>query len=356
MNNLVPSMPQLTQAPLREGFIFLMLLVLLPLFVLVPLPQDASAQSILPSLGRDRSGLSGFQFTKINVDARSAAMGSSTMADATGASSLYWNPAMASVSDESEVMMAHTAYFADIPMNYLAGFYLRNGLAIGASIHSLSSGEMDVTTEFSPEGTGQTFKTSHYSIGLTASQQLTESFSYGLTLRYLNEDLFDISYPTFGIDFGFFYRITGTGIRFGVAISNFGVDAKASGTLLRPDIDGGGNLIEETDLQTMLLPTRFSIGAAFDVLKSAPHTLLLTTQVTNPSDNAEQFSFGLEYGFLERVFLRTGYSFGVEEARFPSVGAGVTTPLSGNRLTIDYAYNSFERLGPVHRMSLRISR
>ena len=40
------------------------------------------------SFGKDRSGTEGFQFTKITVDARSAAMGNSNMADALDGSSL----------------------------------------------------------------------------------------------------------------------------------------------------------------------------------------------------------------------------------------------------------------------------
>lgn len=318
-------------------------------------PAAVRAQSLLPSLGGDRAGLSGFQFTKIDVDPRSAAMGSSAMADATGPASLYWNPALASLSPRSELMTGHISYVADIPMNYVAGYARLGDFALGASLQYLSSGEMDVTTEFAPGGTGQTFRTSHYSVGLTASQRLTESFSYGLTLRYLQESFYEVRYPTFGLDFGFHYAIAATGLRFGVGISNFGLDAAAEGTVSRPDIEGEGSDLIEEDLQNLLLPTRFSIAAAYDVLRGGgPHSLLLTAQITNPSDNAERFGFGLEYGFLGQFFVRTGYQSGQEEGRLPSAGAGVRVPVGPRALHVDYAYSAFERLGSIHRLALRL--
>lgn len=317
--------------------------------------MSVSAQQILPSLGGDRAGLSGFQFTKINVDPRSAAMGASNMADAVGASSLYWNPAMAAQTERSEVMAAHTSYFADIPMHYLAGVYRWRNVALGASLHYLTSGEMDVTTEFDPQGTGQTFATQHYSIGLTASHKITESFSYGITLRYLNESFFEIEYPTFGIDFGFFYAVSGTNLRFGVGISNFGLDATGRGSLTRPVIDTDGSEKTEDEFENLLLPTRFSIAAAYDVIQNETHGLLLTAQITNPSDNAEQFGLGAEYSFLGQFFLRSGYQFGVDESSWPSVGAGIKMPITGRKLMIDYAFSGYERLGDVHRLSMRIS-
>jgi hypothetical protein len=313
----------------------------------------ALAQSILPSLGGDRAGLSGFQFTKIDVDARSAAMGSSNMADAVGAASLYWNPALASRTESSELMMGYTSYVADIPMQYVAGYARVGTFALGASLQYLSSGDMDVTTEFAPSGTGQTFRTSHYSIGLTASQRLTDSFSYGLTLRYLNERFFDVDYPTFGIDFGFFYAVGETGLRFGVGISNFGLDATADGSVSRLDLDAEGGGVTETDLQSLLLPTRFSMGMAYDVLRTDTHGLLVTAQITNPSDNAERFGLGAEYAFLRQFFLRTGYQLGVDESNAPSFGGGVRMRVGSSELAIDYAYSAFERLGDVHRMAVK---
>jgi hypothetical protein len=330
-------------------------LILLPMLLVLIASGNLRAQGLLPSFGGDRSATAGFQFTKINVDARSAALGSSNMADAVGAAAMYWNPALAAQGEGTEVMFGYTSYFVDIPMNYTGALYRVGDFTFGASLQYLTSGDMAVTTEFRPFGNGQQFRTTHYTIGLTAAQKLTDSFSYGLTLRYLNEGIFDVDISTVGLDFGFFYAVGTTGLRFGVGISNFGLDATPSGSISRPDIEGQGEDIVITEFADVVLPTRFSIAAAYDVIKSEQHSLLLTSQVTNPADNAEQFSFGAEYGFLGQFFLRTGYQLGLDENDLPSLGAGLKIPFSGRSLIFDYAYNSFERLGAVNRIAVRIT-
>ncbi len=330
-------------------------LIFIPMLLLMFGNSSLNAQGLLPSFGGDRSATAGFQFTKINVDARSAAMGSSNMADAVGSASMYWNPALAAQGEGTEVMFGYTSYFVDIPMNYTGILYRVGDFTFGASLQYLTSGDMAVTTEFRPFGNGQQFATTHYTIGLTASQKLTDSFSYGLTLRYLNESIFDVDVNTVGIDFGFFYAVGTTGLRFGVGISNFGLDATPSGRISRPDIEGQGEDIVVTDFADVVLPTRFSLAAAYDVIKAEQHSLLLTTQVTNPADNAEQFSFGAEYGFLGQFFLRSGYQLGLDENDLPSLGAGLKIPFGERSINFDYAYNSFERLGAVNRIAVRIN-
>lgn len=325
------------------------------LFILMT-SMSANGQSLIPSFGGDRSGTAGFQFTKINVDARSAAMGSSNMADATGAASLYWNPALAAVGETTEVMFGYTSYFVDIPMNYTAALYSVGEFTFGAALQYLSSGDIPVTTEFQPFGNGLSYRTTHYTIGLTASQRLTEDFSYGLTLRYLNESIFEVDLNTFGIDFGFYYAVGETGLRFGVGINNFGFDTEPAGTITRPDIEGQGEDIVVDDFADVVLPTRFSIAAAYDVIKNNDkHSLLLTGQITNPSDNAEQLSFGTEYGFMDQFFIRSGYQFGIEEVDFPSLGAGVKIPVGGRSVIFDYAYTHYERLGSINRVAVRLT-
>ena len=98
----------------------------------VLLGTQASAQ-LLPSFGRDRAGTSGFQFLKIPVDARSAAMGETTAANATDASALFWNPALAAQTEgRIQAGVGHTTYFADISLDYVSALYNINTLTIGS--------------------------------------------------------------------------------------------------------------------------------------------------------------------------------------------------------------------------------
>ncbi len=320
------------------------------LIVLVASGHSLKAQ-VFPSFGDARSGTAGFQFTKIVVDPRSASMGSSTMADAFDASSLYWNPALAVQIGQSEVMISHTAYVVETNLEYISVVNQFNNFALGASLQYFSSGDITETTTFEPTGTGRTFGTRHISAGLSVSHRLTDLFSYGLTLRYIHEGIEEITIETGAIDFGFFYRVGETGLRFAVGINNFGLDGSSSGTTEVETLEG---LEEREPADDDPLPTRFNIAAAFDLIQTENSSVVITGQITNPSDNAERFSLGAEYGFLNKFFVRTGYEFGVEERVLPSFGGGVQVPFSNRQLAIDYAYTSYNRLGDIHRLAVRI--
>ncbi|CAN5439467.1 type IX secretion system outer membrane channel protein PorV [soil metagenome] len=314
--------------------------------------EFAGAQSILPTLGDSRSGTSGFQFLKVNVDARSAAMGSSNVAAAVDGSSLYLNPALASRMDKSQFYLSHTSYFADISLNY-AGFVQKfNTVAIGGSLMFLDSGVMDETTEFNPFGTGRTFRTIHMAGALTFSQRLTNYFSYGASIKYLDERIEEIQTQTMVVDVGFFYQVGETGLRFAIGLNNFGFDSSPSGETTRQTLDGP---VTETNFEEVSPPTMFMIGAAFDAYESENFNLLLTGQVTNPSDNAERFSIGSELGFIDRFFVRAGYEFGVEEALYPNGGVGFKVPFLNQDLAVDYGFSTRERLGNLHRFALKFN-
>jgi len=302
--------------------------------------------------GQDRAGTEGFQFTKIAVDPRSAAMGNSNMADAYDASSLYWNPALSARLEGTNLMISQTEYFAGITQSYISVVQQVGSFAIGGSLQYLGSGDIKETTEFQPFGTGRTFSTQHISTGISASHKVTELFSYGITVRFLMEKIEEIQYNSGAIDFGFSYLVGDTGLRFAVGINNFGFDASPKGTTTRTSLDG---VIEVEPEEQQSLPTRFLIGAAYDVIDRNETSLVLTAQITNPSDNAEQFNIGAEYGFMKQFFVRTGYEFGVEERKIPSLGAGFEIPLANRSIRADYSYSLYERLGEIHRIAISVA-
>ena len=324
-------------------------LLVASLFLFYEMPN---AQSLFPSLGDSRSGTSGFQFLKINVDARSSSMGSSNVADAMDGSSLYLNPALMSLMDQNQVYIGHTQYFADIAMNYAGYVHTFNSVAIGGSLMYLDSGEMKETTEFNPFGTGRTFRTVHMAAALTFSQRLSHLFSYGISAKYIDERIEEIQAQSVVVDIGFFYRVSDTGLRFAIGLNNFGFDANPSGETVRTTLDGD---VTERNFAEVSPPTMFMIGAAFDAYEGENFDIILTAQATNPADNAERFSIGSELGFIDTFFFRAGYEFGVDEAILPSAGVGFKVPLMDYTLGIDYGFSTRDRLGSLHRFALKFN-
>lgn len=316
--------------------------------VLLTLILASSGQILAQSYGSDRAGTQGFQFTKITVDARSAAMGNSNMADARDGSSLYWNPALASRIGKSYASISHSEYLVDTSVEYLSYIQKVGDFSIGGSVQYFNSGDILETTEAEPMGTGRMFRTNHMSVGISGSHKITDLFSYGITLKYLTVGVEEVSYNTGAIDFGFFYLVGDTGLRFAVGISNFGLDASPSGTTTR--LSPSGEIVEEPK-SDVSLPTRFTMGAAYDAIKTENNSLLVTAQITNPSDNTEQINIGAEYGFLNQFYLRGGYEFGHQERKIPSLGTGIKIPFAGRNIALDYGFTNYNRLGSIHRIT-----
>ncbi len=331
------------------------------LFLLLSFVPLISTAQILPGFGESRSGTSGFQYLKIGIDARAASMGFSSIADASDASSLYWNPALAAQMDNSQVMLSHTQYFADISMNYAAYVHDLGNMALGASLQMLDSGEMEETTEFQRTGTGRHFRTIHLAAALSYSQELSSLFSYGVNLKYLNERIEEVMTQTGVLDVGFFYRVGDTGLRFAVGLNNFNpIDANPGGeTRRRPGPTEGDRETDEDgyividDFEAISAPTTFTLGTAYDLIEENSIVWTVTGQLTNPADAREQFTLGTELNYLNRFFVRTGYEFGVDEAYLPSFGAGFNFPLYNYGIRVDYGFNSREFLGSMHRISLK---
>lgn len=312
---------------------------------------------LIPAFGNDRAGTAGFQFLKIPVDARSAALGETVSANAMDASALYWNPALASQVDRPQIGFSHTEYFADIKLQYLGGiFHVRRlGMTIGASLQALNSGDMDVTTEFQQTGTGETFRFIDLAAGLTVSQQLTDLFSYGVTAKWIHESVAGLQANTAVMDLGVFYRVGDTGAQMAVVIRNFGFDGSLRGAIDRQVLGGQGTQ-NESSFESMTPPTTFSLGLTYNAMRSHPtNQLMISGQLNNPNDNAENFNIGTEYIWNDVLVLRAGYRFGIENFAVPSVGAGFIAPeVSGIQARFDYGFSHLELLGSVHRVGINL--
>ncbi len=341
---------RLVSRPYGLGVLLLALLAFLP-----ALP--ASAQGILPAFGRDRAGTVGFQFLKVPTDARSIGLSQSVVTTAEDASSLLYNPALAARAGGLSLNLSRASHFeGTLFTTSYAGLLVPAGpVVIGLSIQSLDSDEMDVTTEFQPTGTGQTFRFVDLAAGLTVSQSLTDLFSYGVTVRYIRESVFELTTQTATVDLGIAYDVGSTGARIGVAIRNFGLDATPSGEISRVDPNAPGGVATTDDFESITPPTTFLLGLSYDLMRSSPdHAVTIASQLYRPNDNTETLGLAAEYTFKGLLILRGGYRLGVEEYR-GSLGAGLRIPGLGEDARVDYGYQSMEFLGDVHAFSLNVT-
>jgi len=301
---------------------------------------------LFPTLGGQRAGISTAQFLKIGVGGRASAMGEAFIAVANDASALYWNPAGVVQAKDNEIIFSHNIWLVDIQHEFLGGIYhLSENDAIGVSFIALHMQDMPVTTEVMPFGTGEYFTVGDFAAAITYSRRMTNQFSFGATIRYIDETFDKLKMRGVMIDLGTFYW-TGLGTsRFAVAITNFGNQLAPDGKVVL-----FGNR-KKSSWQSFSPPTIFRIGFAFEPLETKNNRLTLSAQLNHPNDNSENVSTGFEYSWRNVFYLRGGYVFNVDNRNY-SFGAGVHLPVKIADVKVDYSFSNFERLGAAQRFSI----
>ena len=307
------------------------------------------AQNLFPFLGGQRVGTSAVTFLKIGVGAKATAMGGAFVALANDASAMYWNPAGVAQVKGNELMVAHIEWPADIQYEYFGYVHHVPSIgSIGLSASFLHMDDMAVTTEYQPHGTGDYFGYADMMVGLTYSLKIMDRFSFGITGKFVREEIAELVMQNWMMDLGTYYWTGYKSLRFAVSLVNFGPILRPEGSYYMKTKEG--DLVEE-QYEAFSPPTIFSIGAAMEFLEKGNHSITGSMQMNHPVDNAENVVFGTSYAFMQRFELRGGYKINFDEEKF-TFGGGIRIPLAGTMLKIDYSYADFNRLQTTHQFSL----
>ena len=308
----------------------------------------AIAQNLFPLLGGQRTGTAAATFLKIDVGAEATAMSGAYVAMANDATTLYWNPAAAAQVPDNTFTLSHIEWPVDIQYEYMGYIHhINNFGTIGFSVGMLHMPDMEITTEYYPTGTGEYFQYYDTFAAFTFALKMTEQFSFGATLKYVEEGLAGLSMNGWMIDLGTFYWTGFKTLRFAVGLSNFGEDMKPDGSYLSKTKDGDEI---ENQYEAFSPPTTFRVGTAMEVWDTEEYALTTSFQINHPVDNAENAVIGLDFSYLRNLHLRAGYRINYDEEKF-TFGAGFLLPISTLKFSLDYAYKSFTNLGSTHQFT-----
>ena len=248
--------------------------LLLHTVLITGLISPAICQNIFPILGGQRAGTSVFTFLNIGVSARAVGMGESVVALNQDASSVYYNPAAIAQLSDIELSATQIKWPAGINYDYLSfthRFFKNHYFGFNAGI--LHMEPMAETTEFHPDGTGNYFTFQDRFFGVTYGAKMTDRFSFGLTLKYVSEDLAGYGMNALLVDMGTFYWTGFRSLRFCASLSNFGKTVGPNGSYEKRILDqnSGSEISELTSFEKFSPPTQFRVGAAIDPLDSEQH-------------------------------------------------------------------------------------
>ncbi len=303
---------------------------------------------LLPTLGGQRAGTATAQFLKIGAGARAISMGEAYVAVANDAAALYWNPAGIIEFKQPQFIFCHTNWPVDIQHEFVGYVHHLNGVnSVGVSLTSLHTDDMAETTEFDPFGTGNYFTFNDLALSMTYARRMTDRFSFGISLKYIEETLAELKMRGGMVDFGTFYWTGFASTRFALVVTNFGPQLTPAGEFMRRD----GTKISE--FQSFIPPTTFKVGFATEIIQNSHHRLTTAIQLNHPNDNSENINLGTEYVWRNLLALRGGYKGSQDEESF-TFGAGFDIPLRLMHFNFDYAYTFFGRLGSASRLSITI--
>ncbi len=327
-------------------------------------------------------------FLSITPDSRSGGMGDAGAAISPDANSVHWNPAkLAFIDSKMGFSLSYSPWLAkiinDMSLSYLSGYYkISKEQTVAVSLRYFDLGDIFFTDDQN-NSTGS-FNPREMAVDATYARMLSDKFSLGITLRYVNSNLtgqFQSSTieakpaNTVAADVSAYYKMdTKIGeLAFGGNISNIGAKVTYSnqenkdfiptnlrlGSALTTEIDPYNKITFALDFNKLLVPTppiyltdengeyvTDADGNKIIAKGKDPNRNLLSGMFGSFTDAPDGFSeemqeimiaFGTEYWYNNLFAARAGYFY--EHAnkgnrQFITLGVGFRYNVFG----FDFAY------------------
>ena len=287
-----------------------------------------------------KTATAGFVFLELPVNARTAALGeSSTPLSDVNASGLFINPASIGFTNLTHSFSAsYSPWIAEIK-HYASSYTFKTDFGVfGIGLVAVDFGSMPKVKRtlgqrvYNIEGT---FSSNAIAMQLGYSRMLTDNFSYGVSIKYVQETIDIYSASNILFDGGILYY-TGLGsLRLAAVFQNFGVESKFINDPFK-------------------MPAVIKLGVAAEIIgdKNSEYRVTSIAEALHPNDGDEKLNIGLEVGWRNMLMLRGGYKFFYDEESY-SLGVGFNPNLE-IPAEIDFAFSDYGRLGKILRFTLHL--
>ena len=279
------------------------LIILVLLLIYIVLPVQAADEGVFGATA---------PFLRFGVGARAFGMGGAYVAVADDATATYWNPAGLAQLNGNQLSAMHTELFMETKYDYL-------GVAFPTAYGGWGLSLLNIMTPFTSEF-GET-KNVRATVGYLGYGFELDKWQFGLSLKYLQQELLQANAQAFSCDLGFNTQLA-ENFFFGFSVRDF----------------WGARINWSTNYQEEI-PITYLVGLSYQM-----ENLILSLQLERTLGvNLEHF--GLEYEVNDFLKLRAG-------ARGQDLTFGIG--ISQAALGFDYAYCAAE-LGNTHRFSLNFA-
>ena len=198
--------------------------------------------------------------------------GGGAAATATGMDATFWNPAGLAMSENSvDAIFSNRQYFADIDNSFFGIATDLGDYKMGVSVRSFNIGDINETTVWYPDGTGQVFTPNFSILGATFARKLSDNTSVGLNANLIRESFGRVAATGVAYDLGVQYRgfLGREGLDVGFTMKNFGspmkYDGEGLGVMASP-VDGDRPVeYYKIDAASFDLPFVFDMGLSYNI-------------------------------------------------------------------------------------------
>ena len=323
----------------------------------------------------DRQGEAGAGELLFNPWARSAGLHSMTTSFVSGVEAMRINVAGIGRIEGRELVLGNTQLYQGSTLSLNSVGYAQktgsNG-AFAVTLATVDFGDINITTENQPEGTGGTYSPSFFNLGLGYAHTYDNKISVGFLVRVISESLSNINAFGAALDAGVQY-VSGENDNFklGIALRNIGTPMRFGGEGLSrrvtsPQNDNPDFALEfAVKAQTYELPSLLNIGLSYDLYVMEDSYLRGLVNFTSNAFSRDNIGAGVEFNYNNLVELRAGYRYELNSADSVtkniytgvSAGASIYLPLSksgATRLGLDYAYRTTDPFRGTHNFGVRL--
>jgi hypothetical protein len=286
-----------------------------------------------------------YDFLRIDVSARAAALNGSFVSMKDDPNVLFYNPAALGTLSRPKISASYLDHLMDVNAGSLSYARYIEGIGnIGAGITYINYGSFNRTDDVM--NVLGTFSAGELALVAGIAGHYDDNILVGVNAKYISSSLAEYSSRALAVDFGFLYDIPSQNLSIGGSVLNLGKQLKTyAGTNESLPLDIIIGITKRPEHLPMFLNLNFH---------------RLNEKGGKFLDRFSNFTFGAEILMSESLRLRVGYNNKQRKDFKMGTSAGLAGFSMGAGIIVkdyqfDYAFNSYGKISGLHRISLGIS-